>query len=110
RRELRPLFGLAFRIVTGADARAGNPFTGASSDLVIVSVDTLAGERPFARLQEPGVEPYDLAIFDEAHKLGADRQPDFTIRKTDRYRVAEAVAGIPTGEPRWSLDWTGTHL
>ena len=44
------------------------------------------------------------------HKLGADRQPDFTIRKTDRYRVAEAIEGIPTGDPRWSLDWACTHL
>ena len=32
-------------------------------------------------------------IFDEAHKLAADREPDFTIRKTDRYRLAEALAG-----------------
>ena len=27
----------------------------------------------FARLKEPGVVPYDLVIFDEAHKLSADR-------------------------------------
>src|SRR3954452_18667082 len=66
-RELRTLFGLDFRIVVGADARSGNPFTGSSSDLVIISVDTLASERPFARLQGPGVEPYALVIFDEAH-------------------------------------------
>ncbi len=109
-RELRDLFALDFRIVTGSDSRAGNPFAGDGGDRVIVSVDTLASERTFARLQEPGVEPYDLAIFDEAHKLAADRQPDFTIRKTDRYRVAEALAGIPSGEPRWSLDWACTHL
>lgn len=110
RRELETLFGLDFRIVVGSEARAGNPFAGAGSDLVIVSVDTLASERPFARLQEPGVEPYDLVIFDEAHKLGADRQPDFSIRKTDRYRVAEALAGIPVGEARWALDWSCHHL
>ncbi|MBV8676305.1 MAG: DEAD/DEAH box helicase, partial [Planctomycetaceae bacterium] len=109
-RELRTLFGLDFRIVNGADTRSGNPFTGSNSHLVIVSIDTLASERPFARLQEPGVEPYDLVIFDEAHKLGADRQPDFTIRKTDRYRVAEALAGIPVGDSRWSLDWSCNHL
>jgi SNF2 family DNA or RNA helicase len=109
-RELRTLFGLDFRIVVGAEARAGNPFAATGSDLVIVSVDTLAGDRPFARLQEPGVEPYDLAIFDEAHKLAADRLPDFTIRKTDRYRVAEALAGIPAGDPRWTLDWSCNHL
>src|SRR5262245_18752005 len=44
RRELQTLFGLDFRIVAGADARAGNPFTGAASDLVIISVDTLTSE------------------------------------------------------------------
>ena len=109
-RELKTLFGLDFRIVSGADAKSGNPFVGSGSDLVIISVDTLASERPFARLQEPTVEPYDLCIFDECHKLGADRQPDFTIRKTDRYRVAEALAGIQLGDPRWSLDWAATHL
>ncbi len=109
-RELRTLFGLDFHIVVGADAKPGNPFTGSSSDLIIISVDTLASDRPFARLQEPAVEPYDLCIFDEAHKLGADRQPDFTIRKTDRYRVAETLAGIPSGDPRWSLTWSCNHL
>ena len=44
----------------GPTPASGNPFTGSGSDLVIVSVDTLASERPFARLQEPAVEPYDL--------------------------------------------------
>ena len=68
-RELRTLFGLDFRIIGGADSKADNPFRGPNSDLLIVSVDTLAGERTFARLQEPAVEPYDLCIFDEAHKL-----------------------------------------
>jgi len=110
RKELWTLFGLDFRIASGADARNGNPFTGSNSDQVIVSVDTLASEKTFARLQEPGVEPYDLCIFDEAHKLGADRQPDFTIKKTERYRLAEALAGIPVGDPRWSLSWSSNHL
>jgi SNF2 family DNA or RNA helicase len=108
--ELKTLFGLDFRRVGGADCRAGNPFTGSSSDLILVSVDTLASDRPFARLQEPAVEPYDLCVFDEAHKLTADRQPDFTIRKTDRYRLAEALAGIPAGDSRWALDWSCHHL
>jgi SNF2 family DNA or RNA helicase len=39
-RELEKLFSLAFRIIGGGDARAGNPFTGPNSDLLIVSVDT----------------------------------------------------------------------
>jgi superfamily II DNA or RNA helicase len=109
-RELKTLFGLDFRVVVGAGAKSSNPFTGAGSDLIIISVDTLASERPFARLQEPAVEHYDLCIFDECHKLAADRQPDFTIRKTDRYPVAEALAGVQVGDPRWALEWAATHL
>ena len=42
-RQLRRLFGLHFRIVRGADARAANPFAGDDSNSVICSVDTLAG-------------------------------------------------------------------
>src|SRR5213080_1871605 len=93
--EMRNLFNLPFRIITGNDARSDNPFTGPKSDLLIVSVDTLAGERMFSRLQEAGVTPYDLAAFDEAHKLTADRGADFYMRKTVRYRLAESLAGIP---------------
>jgi len=107
-RELRTLFSLPFKIVTGADARAGNPFTGPESDLVIVSVDTLCSAQTFARLRESGVEPYDLVVFDEAHKLAADRNPDFTVRKTDRYRLAEAIAGAPD-DPAWMLPWRCHH-
>ena len=43
--ELATLFSLQFHIVTGADAKNSNPFTGANSDCVIVSVDTLAGTK-----------------------------------------------------------------
>jgi SNF2 family DNA or RNA helicase len=108
--EMHNLFNLPFRILTGSDARAGNPFCEVSSDLVIVSVDTLAGERMFSRLQEDDVEPYDLVIFDEAHKLAANRGADFRVRSTDRYRLAEALAGITSDEERWSLSWSCRHL
>ena len=108
--EMHTLFNLPFRIVSGGDARNGNPFTTQRSDLLIVSVDTLAGERMFARLQEAEVTPYDLVIFDEAHKLSADREPDLRMRRTDRYRVAEALAGIPAEDERWSLSWSCHHL
>jgi superfamily II DNA or RNA helicase len=64
----------------------------------------------FSRLQDSEVSPYDLVIFDEAHKLSSDREPDFRIRKTDRYRLAEAIAGIRIGNPRWRLDWGCRHL
>ena len=112
-REMRTLFSLPFRIVRGEDARGRNPFAGPESDQVIVSVDTLTGERMFGRLRETvasGAAPYDLVVFDEAHKLAAHRQPDFSVRKTDRYRLAEALAGLPADEPRWQLGWSATHV
>lgn len=108
--ELGKLFALPFTIVTGGDARLGNPFAGTLGDRVIVSVDTLAGERMFARLQEDGTEPYDLVIFDEAHKLAVDREQDFRLRKTDRYRLAEALAGVAVDDARWSLHWAARHF
>ena len=109
-REMRSLFRLPFSIIGGTDARAGNPFRSTESDLAIVSLDTLAGERTFSRLREPQTEPYDLVVFDEAHKLTADRQPDFRVRKTERYKLAEALAGAETDGPRWELPWSAQHL
>jgi len=108
--EMRTLFSLPFRVVAGSEARVGNPFVDLESNLLIISVDTLSGERMFSRLQESTVEPYDLVIFDEAHKLSADREPDFSVRKTDRYLLAEALAGIARDDPRWQLDWSCRHL
>jgi superfamily II DNA or RNA helicase/DNA-binding XRE family transcriptional regulator len=109
-REMHKLFSLPFQIAVGADARNGNPFAGEGSDLRIVSVDTLGGERMFSRLQEPSVAPYDLVIFDEAHKLSANRDPDLYVRKTERYKLAEALAGVDFGDPRWQLNWSVNHL
>ena len=111
-REMRTLFSLPFRIVRGADARTGNPFAGPDSDRVIVSVDTLVGERTFGRLREAaaGAGPYDLVVFDEAHKLAAHQRQDLSVDKTDRYCLAEALAGLPADEPRWELGWSATHV
>ncbi len=108
--EMRNLFNLPFRIVVGSDAKTDNPFIGSNSDLLIVSVDTLRSDTMFSRLQEPEVAPYDLVIFDESHKLAADRGADLRVRKTDRYRLAEALAGILLEEPRWTLSWSCHHL
>ena len=91
-RELRTLFNLPFHILSGAESKADNPFVGPWSNFLIVSVDTLSGGRTLERLEEQGVEPYDLVVFDEAHKLSADRNPDLTIRKTERYKLAESLA------------------
>ena len=108
--ELQHLFNLSFSIVNGSDAKTENPFIGPESDRLIVSVDTLRGDAMFSRLQEAGVVPYDLVVFDESHKLAADREPDLRLRKTDRYRLAEALAGIPTEDERWGLSWSCQHL
>ena len=109
-REMRSLFRLPFRIVGGVDARSGNPFVGPESDLVITSIDTLAGKPMFSRLAEPATPPYDLVVFDEAHKLSAHREPDYRVRKTDRYRLAEAIGGAGADGERWSLQWSAQHL
>lgn len=110
KRELTTLFSLEFQIVTGPDTKIANPFIGEESDCVIVSVDTLAGAKMFARLREPGVIPYDLVIFDEAHKLSADRGNDLRVRKTDRYRLAEALAGVSGIGEAWTMPWAAHHL
>lgn len=109
-RELSTLFSLEFRIVGGAEARTANPFVGDESDRLIVSVDTLTGQRMFSRLRESGVQPYDLVIFDEAHKLSVDRGTDLRVRKTERYRLAEAIAGVRGIEEAWRLPWAAQHL
>src|SRR6266536_612857 len=109
-REMHKLISLPFGVITGADAKTENPFIGPESDRLIVSVDTLRGDAMFSRLQEAGVVPYDLVVFDESHKLAADREPDLRLRKTDRYRLAEALAGIPSEDERWGLSWSCQHL
>ena len=108
-REMNELFNLPFRIATGSQAKAQNPFLGEDSDLLIVSVDTLVGEKMFSRLKDEEVIPYDLVVFDEAHKLSADQDPDFSMRKTKRYQLAEALTGI-SEEEEWQLNWSCQHL
>jgi SNF2 family DNA or RNA helicase len=109
-REMKTLFSLSFRVVSGSEAKSSNPFTSDDSNFLIVSVDTLAGERMFSRLSEPQVIPYDLVIFDEAHKLSADREADYYIRRSKRYQLAEALAGIEMDDERASLPWHCRHL
>lgn len=107
-RELRNLFQLSFRIVSSADARKANPFASPDGDLAIVSIDSLRGATLFKALSDPATLPYDLVVFDEAHKLSANRDPDGTFRPTDRYRLAEALAGVRDIPDEWRLPW-GTH-
>jgi superfamily II DNA or RNA helicase len=109
-RELRQLFRLGFTIVTSADAKERNPFIGEGSDLVVVSIDSLRGPRLFAALGDPKVQPYDLVVFDEAHKLACHRDPDGKIRATERYRLAEAIAGVRELPDEYRLPWSTHHL
>jgi len=110
RRELLTLFNLRFRIISGSEARLENPFQGGGSDQIIISLDTLTSHRVFSRLQESMVVPYDLIVFDEAHKLSADRGGDLRVRSTERYLLAEALAGVVRRDKRWELNWSAQHL
>ena len=109
-RELFRLFQLRFKIVVGSDVKDDNPFVGPDSNLVIVSVDSLRSSRLLNCLRDAAVQAFDLAVFDEAHKLSANRDPDGTFLPTDRYRLAEALAGVRELPDDWRLPWAAHHL
>ncbi len=110
-REMRTLFRIQAKAIRGADLNRGNPFTDSESDFVVVSVDTLRSPRMFEALRQAGSagKAYDLVVVDEAHKLSADRDPDMRVRKTARYELGEALAGI-LGKPEWDLGWKSPSL
>lgn len=89
-RELRNFFDLDFRILRGQDFQNGDPLSD-EHGLFIISLDTAATEPIRERLQNLGEGRFDLAVFDEAHKLSwADSRRLDT--KTRRYRLAETLA------------------
>ena len=55
-----------------------------------------------------GAAPYDLVVFDEAHKLAAHQRRDLSVDSTDRYRLAETLAGLPADQPPWELGWSAS--
>ncbi len=91
RSELRYYFDLDFRILQGADFQKGDPLSNADHSCFIISVDTAATDEVRKRLTSHAVPPFDLAVFDEAHKLswGDPKRKD---SKTRRYRLAEALS------------------
>lgn len=89
-RELRVCFRLQFRILSSADAANTNPFDNPENRLAIISLDTLRQERMQDCLFE--AQPYDLVVFDEAHKLSARYESDGTVDKSKRYELAERIA------------------
>ena len=94
-RELRTLFRLRFRILSSSDVSEGyNPFTDPRNDLAIVKLDTLWHDKmrdAYVNSLGEGA-PYDLVIFDEAHKLSARFNPDLTMDATNRYEMAQIIA------------------
>lgn len=90
-RELWNLFRLRFRPIWSSSVRDGyNPFADGLYALAIVSVDTLWRDR--VRAAYLAATPYDLVIFDEAHKLAAWRNADLTVEMSKRYEVADLIA------------------
>ena len=109
-RELRSLFRLRFRIFEPRKRGSGNPFLEAGGDRVIVSLDTLRADGAFGALSDPAVPPYDLVVFDEAHKLGVSKDGD-GVDKTRRYQLAEALAGCAGPRSDFAgLGWSARHL
>ena len=90
RRELKHFFDLDFKVLRGADFAKGDPLTEPGAGLFIISVDTAATDSVRERLTSPTLPRFDLAVFDEAHKLswGDPNRPD---SKTRRYRLAESL-------------------
>ena len=61
-------------------------------------------------LRDPAVSPYDLVVFDEAHKLSVVKQTH-GVRKRRRYELAEALAGCAGSAGRYAgLGWSARHL
>ena len=110
RSEMEQLFQLEFHIVGGANAKKGNPFVGPESDLLIASIDSLGGSNLFGQLQSREVEPYELAVFDEAHKLSFRFKGNGQMERSRRYRLAEALAGVQVKSERWCLPWSSHNL
>jgi SNF2 family DNA or RNA helicase len=91
RRELQHFFDLEFTVLRGSDFQKTDPLRESGKGLYIISVDTAATDAVRARLAAPDLEPFDLAVFDEAHKLSWTN-PKRLDSKTQRYRLAEILS------------------
>ena len=110
RNELFNLFQLEATIVTGAMIRndGTNPFL--TNDFVICSIDTIRTPKAMGRLAE--VPAFDIAVFDEAHKLSCSRGGDMRVQESERYKAASAIAGADghKAPSKRMLPWHVTHL
>ncbi len=88
--ELNDVFHLDFEVF-GSEGditdRKTNAF--AKHDRIIASIDTLKRPARIKRLLE--APRWDLVVFDEAHHLSAYREGNNRIRRTENYKLAEAL-------------------
>jgi len=89
-RELRLFFDLDFKILRGSDFLGSDPFSNSDHAGYIISVDTAATDFVKEHLTSASAPWFDLAVFDEAHKL-AWNDPKRKDSQTRRYRLAEAL-------------------
>ncbi|MDR2560330.1 MAG: DEAD/DEAH box helicase family protein [Holophagales bacterium] len=91
-RELNEVFHLDFEVF-GSEGdvtdRKSNAF--AKHDRLIASIDTLKRPARIKRLME--APPWDLIVFDEAHHLTALRHSGRKVKKTENYKLGEALGG-----------------
>lgn len=90
RRELHHFFDLEFRVLRSADFDDRDPFSEPGGQFVIVSVDTAATPSVRKFFESENSPRFDLAVFDEAHKLSWS-DPRRADTKTNRYQLAEIV-------------------
>lgn len=86
--DLKYKFGLDDFRIYGADFTISDPTHWKLYDRVITSLDKAKGDAHMANLM--AAEPWDLVIFDEAHRLSR-RQYGKKFEKSDRFRLAEAL-------------------
>jgi SNF2 family DNA or RNA helicase len=90
-RELRFFFELNFTILRGSDFRDRDPLAESDLPFVIISVDTAATPALREKLANRDTPAFDLAVFDEAHKLSWS-DPNRKDSKTLRYQLAEVLS------------------
>lgn len=86
--DLKLKFGLRDFLIYGTDFQIFDNAHWKLYDHVIASMDKLKGENHLERIL--AAEPWDLIIFDEAHRL-TRRQWGRKYVRSDRYRLAEAL-------------------
>lgn len=86
--DLKLKFGLDDFLIYGSNFQISDNAHWKLYDHVIASMDKLKGENHLERIL--AAEPWDLVIFDEAHRL-TRRQWGLKFEKSYRYRLAEAL-------------------